>query len=146
MVWDGGNASSGFSTGKPWLPIKEPQARRHAAGQAGDPESVLALYRKMLRLRRETEELRVGRTRFFDVEEPVLAFTRGGTVLCVFNLSPEKHEVVLKGGGAMALTQGAEHKGERLVLHPNGFAIMAATGKTEVADVPAGRARRAGRA
>ena len=50
---------------------------------------MLEFYRAMLRLRRDTEELRTGRTRFFDVAEPVLAFTRGGTVLCVFNLSPE---------------------------------------------------------
>ena len=65
----------------------------------------------------------------------MLAFTRGGTVLCVFNLSPEKHEVALTGGGAVALAQGAEHKGERLALHPNGFAIMEATAETEVADI-----------
>jgi len=145
MVWDGGNASSGFSTGRPWLPIKEPQARRHAAGQAGDPGSVLELYRRMLRLRRETEELRVGRTRFFDVEEPVLAFTRGATVLCVFNLSPEKHEVTLKGAGAMALSQAAEHKGERLRLGPNGFVIMTATEETAVGDVAAAPRKKAGR-
>ena len=135
MVWDGGNASSGFSTGRPWLPIKEPQAARHAKGQTGDPESVLEFYRSMLRLRRDTEELRTGRTRFFDVEEPVLAFTRGEKVLCVFNLSPEQHEVQLTGGGAMALSQGVEHKGERLVLHPNGFAIMEVVGEAAVADV-----------
>ena len=97
---------AGFSTGRPWLPVKEAQAARHAAGQAGDPKSVLAFYRTMLKLRRDTEELRTGRTRFFDVEEPVLAFTRGGTVLCVFNLSPETHGVRLTGGGALAVGAG----------------------------------------
>ena len=97
---------------------------------------MLELYRKMLWLRRERDALRVGRTRFFDVEEPVLAFTRGATVLCVFDLSPEKHEVVLKGGGAIALAQGAEHSGERRLLHPNGFAIMEATEGTMVGDLP----------
>ena len=71
-----------------------------------DPESVLEFYRAMLRLRRETPELRTGRSRFFDVAEPVLAFTRGGTVLCVFNLSPERHEVMLAGGGAVAARPG----------------------------------------
>ena len=137
MVWDAAEPSAGFSTGKPWLPVKPPQAAKAVAGQERDPDSVLALYRAMLRLRRDTEALRTGRTRFFDVAEPVLAFTRGGTMLCVFNLSPKKHEVVLKGGGAMALSQGAEHKGERLALRPNGFAIMAASEKTKVADVAA---------
>ena len=27
----------GFSTGRPWLPVKAPQAARHVAGQAGGP-------------------------------------------------------------------------------------------------------------
>jgi alpha-glucosidase len=103
---------------------------------------VLAFYRAMLGLRREAEALRTGRTRFFNVEEPVLAFTRGGTVLCVFNLSPERREVALKGGGAVALAEGAEQAGRRLVLHANGFAIMAATGRTAVADLPPAKGRR----
>ena len=88
----------------------------------------------MLRLRRDTEELRAGRTVFFDAPEPVLAFTRGGTVLCVFNLSPERHEVRLTGGGAVALCQGIEHHGDRLTLHPNGFAIMEVVGELAVGD------------
>ena len=37
MVWDGGDAASGFSTGRPWLPVKAPQAARHVAGQTGGP-------------------------------------------------------------------------------------------------------------
>ena len=108
MVWDDGNASSGFSTGRPWLPIKEPQAANHVAGQAGQPDSVLAFYRAMLKLRRDTPELRTGRTAFFDVSDPILAFTRGGSVLCIFNLSPETHQVRLIGAGAVALAQGIE--------------------------------------
>ncbi len=134
MVWDNGNASSGFSTGRPWLPIKEAQAARHAAGQAEDPGSVLAFYRAMLRLRRDTEELRAGRTVFFDVSEPVLAFTRGGTVLCVFNLSPETHEVTLTGAGALAISENTERTGDTLKLHPNGFALFEAIGEASVAD------------
>ena len=138
MVWDNGNASSGFSTGRPWLPIKDPQAARHAAGQAGDAESVLEFYRTMLHLRRDTAELRTGRSHFFDVSAPVLAFTRGETVLCLFNLSPEKHVVRLTGAGAFAVAQGAEHGEDGLMtLHPNGFAIMEAEAGAEVADVSA---------
>ncbi len=98
---------------------------------------MLAFYRTMLKLRRDTEELRTGRSRFFDVAEPVLAFTRGGTVLCLFNLSPEKHAVRVTGGGALALAQGAEHGEDgRVTLHPNGFAIMEATEGVEVGDLP----------
>lgn len=137
MVWDNAEASSGFSTGRPWLPVKGPQAARHVAGQLGDPDSVLELYRRMLRLRRETEALRTGRTTFFDTSEPVLAFLRGAEVICVFNLSPETHEVTLTGAGALAISENAERTGDRLKLHPNGFALFEAVGEVSVADGPA---------
>jgi alpha-glucosidase len=139
MAWDAGAPNAGFSMGnvRPWLPVKAAQAANAVAGQAGQADSVLEFYRAMLRLRRETEELRTGRTAFFDVSEPVLAFTRGGTVLCVFNLSPERRQVRLEGGGEMALSQGVEHAGELLTLHPNGFAIMEVVGEAVVADADA---------
>src|SRR6185436_4537076 len=76
MVWDAAEPSAGFSTGKPWLPVKSAQAANAVATQAGDPDSVLGFYRRMLKLRRETPELVSGRTAFFDVSEPILAFTR----------------------------------------------------------------------
>jgi alpha-glucosidase len=138
MVWDAAEPNAGFTEGRPWLPVKEAQAANAVAGQLGDPESVLEFYRTMLRLRRETEELRTGRTRFFDLEEPVLAFTRGGSVLCIFNLSPERHAVRVEGAGAVALSEGAEHgKDGTLTLHPNGFAIMEALAEVAVSDAPA---------
>ncbi|HVL22090.1 MAG TPA: alpha-amylase family glycosyl hydrolase, partial [Amaricoccus sp.] len=80
MVWDASLPNAGFSAGKPWLPVKAPQAAVAVASQAGRPDSVLEFYRRMLHLRRDTPELRSGRTRFFDVAAPVLAFTRGETV------------------------------------------------------------------
>jgi len=135
MVWDAAEPSAGFTTGRPWLPVKSAQAANAVATQAGDPDSVLGFYRRMLRLRRETPELVSGRTAFFNVSEPILAFTRGGSVLCVFNLSPEARRVRLTGGGALALAQGAEHEGETLNLHPNGFAILEALAGASVSDV-----------
>jgi alpha-glucosidase len=138
MVWDAAAPSAGFSSGRPWLPVKAPQAANAVAGQIGKPDSVLEFYRSMLKLRRETPELRSGRTRFFDVSEPLLAFTRGGTVLCLFNLSPEKHRLRLRGAGAFALAQGAEHhQDDTMTLHPNGYAIMEAEADVSVGDVPA---------
>ena len=117
--------------------MKAPQAAVAVSTQAGRPDSVLEFYRTMLQLRRDTPELRSGRTRFFDVEAPVLAFTRGETVLCLFNLSPEMHRVRLTGGGALAVGQGAEHHpGDgTMTLHPNGFAIMEAGEKAAVSDL-----------
>ncbi len=134
MVWDNGNASSGFSTGRPWLPIKAPQAARHVAGQIGDPDSVLNFYRRMLRLRRDTEALRTGATHFFATSEPVLAFLRGGEVICVFNLSPETHSVAVTGAGEAAISENTERVGDIIKLHPNGFILMQAVGTVTVVD------------
>jgi alpha-glucosidase len=134
MAWDAAEPNAGFSTGRPWLPVKAPQAARHVAGQLGREDSVLEFYRRMLRLRRETEALRTGRTAFLDTSEPVLAFTRGGEVLCIFNLSPESHTVRVEGAGEPAVSGSSERKGERLTLHPNGFAIMEVVGEAAVSD------------
>ena len=57
-------------------------------------------------------------------------------MLCIFNLSPEMHRVGIKGAGALAVGQGAEHhpKDRTMTLHPNGFAIMEAAAGVEVSD------------
>ncbi|KOF22363.1 alpha-glucosidase [Ensifer adhaerens] len=124
MVWDGNAPNGGFSTGKPWLPIKAPQASRNAAGQIDWQDSVLESYRRMLKLRRESEALRTGKTEFFDTSEPVLAFARGGEMLCVFNLSPQSNSVRIQGAGMPCVSEGTERDGDLLKLHPNGFALM----------------------
>ena len=134
MVWDE-SPNGGFSTGAPWLPVKAPQAARHAAGQAGRPESVLEFYRRMLKLRQETEALRLGATRFFDTAEPVLAFARGEEMLCIFNLSPETRQIALRGAGDPAIAEGARVEAGRLTLEPNGFVLAPIVGMVEVADL-----------
>jgi alpha-glucosidase len=124
MVWDD-SENGGFSQAKPWLPVKPAQLAHHVAGQEGQPGSVLEFYRKMLGFRRSTPALVAGRTRFFDVPEPVLAFSRGDQIACLFNLSP--NPVTLTVQGALkegAPLQAAEQQGDQLVLGANGFAFL----------------------
>ena len=84
MVWDD-SASGGFTTGTPWLPVKVAQRAQNVAAQG--PGSVLDFYRRMLAVRRRSDALRHGKTRFLDAPDGLLAFTRGDQVLCLFNLS-----------------------------------------------------------
>jgi len=129
MVWDDGNAYSGFSTAKPWLPIKAPQAARHAAGQEEDPASILNFYRRMLAWRTARPVLREGGSRFLKTAEPVLAFLRQGpmdTLGCVFNLSRQTLEMRVRG---LALAERAPNQAAGLLdrcltLGPNGFAFL----------------------
>ena len=135
MVWDG-SPNGGFTTGRPWLPVKPAQAARHVAGQLGREGSVLEHYRAMLAFRRSEPALRQGRTRFLDLPDPILAFQRGegeGAVLCLFNLSAAAHELWVTGaGGAGGPSVGAGLKGEKITLAPHAAAFLPVTGKLVV--------------
>jgi alpha-glucosidase len=61
MQWDAG-ANAGFTAEgvKPWLPIHDDYVTVNAETEAKDPASVLSWYRKLMRFRREHEELTAG--------------------------------------------------------------------------------------
>jgi alpha-glucosidase len=125
MVWDG-SANGGFTTGKPWLPVKTPQLARNVAGQVGVTGSVLETYRQMLAFRRSAPALQTGSMRFLNMPDPVLAFERtldGSTLTCVFNLSPQTLTVDLRGE-LTGFSQNADMGTQGLVLGPNGFAFF----------------------
>ncbi|MCE6969815.1 alpha-glucosidase [Cereibacter sphaeroides] len=128
MVWDGG-PQGGFTSGRPWLPVKPPQLARNVAAQKGVPGSVLETYRALLGFRRAEPALIRGRSRFFDLPEPVLGFLRtwqDRALACVFNLGPGSVEVGVSGAQDLASpSQAARLEGERLTLGPNGFAYLA---------------------
>lgn len=126
MVWDA-SVNGGFSrgNGKPWLPIKAPQLARNVAAQLGQTGSVLETYRAMIAYRRATPALMTGATRFHDLPEPLLAFTRGDSLLCVFNLSPDPKNVTLAGPASLSgPSLAATLTGQTLTLGPNAAAFL----------------------
>lgn len=128
MVWDA-SAQGGFTTGTPWLPVKAPQLARNVASQSGVAGSVLESYRDMIAFRRDTDALVTGRTRIFDLPEPVLAFMRGDALLCLFNLSAEPVTLTVTGvSGPVGPSQSAQLDGSNLSLGANGYAFLAASG------------------
>jgi alpha-glucosidase len=91
MPWHEGE-QAGFSQGQPWLPIPAEHRAINVAAQDADPDSILNQVRRFLAWRRSQPALRLGRIRFLDAPEPVLAFVReteGAAMLVVFNLSPQ---------------------------------------------------------
>jgi alpha-glucosidase len=77
MQWRSG-PGAGFSTGRPWLRLARDADRRNVERQAGDPDSVLAAYRRLLAFRRTSAALRTGSmTRLESGTSDVLAWTRG---------------------------------------------------------------------
>ena len=75
MQWTDG-PRAGFSDAEPWLPLTEDHEARNVDGQRRDPGSILSLYRRLLRLRREEPALVRGRYVPVPGQGPVLAFLR----------------------------------------------------------------------
>ncbi|WEJ32624.1 alpha-glucosidase family protein [Devosia sp. SD17-2] len=135
MPWEAGPPPNGFTTGKPWLPIKHTQSALNVEGQNEDPGSTLSYYRELLAWRRSQPALQTGGIEFFDTPEPVLAYRRSAgnkDLICVFNLSPDARHITLSGVDGTPLepvSNNATFIDEHLSLGPNGFAIV---------EVPAG--------
>jgi len=98
MVWERAAANGGFSSGKPWLPVPEGHRSRAVDVQNADPNSVLARYREVMGIRRQSPALKAGSMRFLEGSETILTFTRQSgdtTLLCVFNFADAPQEWLL---------------------------------------------------
>ena len=97
----------GFSppdaSASPWLPQPKEWRELTVELQAGDPDSMLELYRAALRLRRAEPALGDGPMRWLPSPDGVLAFGRGD-LCCVANLSPAP--VALPARTAVLLASG----------------------------------------
>jgi alpha-glucosidase len=111
IPWTGSAPPYGFSlngsSAPPWLPQPADWGAYSAAAQAGDPGSMLELYRAALRVRRAEPELGDGPLEWLAAPERVLAFARGDRFACVANLSDAPvelpgHRRVLLASGAVA--------------------------------------------
>ncbi|MET0241115.1 MAG: alpha-amylase family glycosyl hydrolase [Sphingobium sp.] len=80
---------AGFSKRRSWLPLTTDWQERNVARQRETGGSILALYRALLQLRFEAQDLRHGGYRRIDAGEGVLAYTRGEEMAVVLNLSAE---------------------------------------------------------
>jgi glycosidase len=85
MRWDDASAHGGFTTGEPWLPAIEVDGGG-VATQAHEPDSVLALYRDLVALRRTLGD---GLEFLDDVADGVLAYRRGPDHVVAINTSDE---------------------------------------------------------
>jgi len=75
MPWDG-SPGSGFSQGKPWLPIPDVHRPLHAADAVADPDSIFHSYAKLLALRKRIKSLVYGDLIPLTGDGDVLAYDR----------------------------------------------------------------------
>ncbi len=95
VQWEPEVQRAGFTSGHPWLPPVDP-LRRSIAAQAGDPGSLLALYRELSALR---PALGAGLT-MVDAAPGVVAYARGDHLVVV---NTEASALPCPGGGAPVL-------------------------------------------
>jgi len=75
MLWDT-TPNAGFTTGTPWLPINADHATVNVATESSDPRSMLALYRRLIELRRAHPALHAGEIHDIRSKRGVLSYTR----------------------------------------------------------------------
>ncbi|MBE7200183.1 MAG: DUF3459 domain-containing protein [Parafilimonas terrae] len=115
MPWDGG-PKGGFTSGEPWLPLGRANSERDVAGQTADGRSTLALYRRLIALRRSEPALVGGRTHPEAAQGDVLIFRReagDARLLVALNIGAQAGEVTLSGTGTIVLSTHLDREGER---------------------------------
>jgi alpha-glucosidase len=108
LPWSGERPPYGFSpadaTDPPWLPQPSTWADVTVAAQERDPGSILSLYRRALRIRRDLPALGDGSMRWVASPSGSLILARDPDFLCVTNVSadpvgvPEGSTVILSSG------------------------------------------------
>jgi alpha-glucosidase len=105
LPWSGARPPFGFSpagvAGQPWLPQPLRWAALTVEAEGLDPDSMLNLYKTMLRIRRSDQDLRGDHFRWLPSTDDVLTFARGDEFVCVVNLSHKPIE--LPSGNSVAL-------------------------------------------
>ncbi|HBF29609.1 alpha-glucosidase [Rhizobium sp.] len=98
MVWESGKPAAGFSTAKPWLPVRHEHQTLAVDAQEQDATSVLNHYRSTLAWRKAEPVLMDGDMSFVDVDTDVLAFVRekaGCKLLFIFNMAAAAVQVTV---------------------------------------------------
>lgn len=111
MQWSGDGPYGGFSTAVPWESLGSDWSKVNVASETGDPNSLLSLYRTLIRLRGAEPALRDGAFATVDGgADPVIGILRSGagrSVLLVANVSSQPvndYGLSLKGGLCGAMT------------------------------------------
>jgi len=135
MQWTSGT-NAGFTTGKPWLPVPASAGTHNVASEEKDANSILSVYRHLLRMRHTEPALIEGDYISANNDDPnVYAYMRrykNEAMLVVLNFSNAKRTVKFdlapqgftSAKAAKALSNRAnESGGTAITLEPFGFYI-----------------------
>jgi alpha-glucosidase len=103
--WDE-SEGAGFTPGKPWLPLNADHASRNVRALANEDGSILALYRRLIELRRRSPALRGGVLTDVHTEGDVLVFQRqeaNEPLLIALNIGAAASSLSLAPGSAVTV-------------------------------------------
>ncbi|HXE09177.1 MAG TPA: alpha-amylase family glycosyl hydrolase [Acidobacteriaceae bacterium] len=107
MPWDN-SARCGFTAGEPWLPIGDANRAVNVESSEKERDSMLALYRRLLRLRRTEPVLVSGQLTDLSASDGVLHFVRSDgkkSFRIVINLTDEARQIAMQTGVITACTE-----------------------------------------
>jgi alpha-glucosidase len=110
MPWLSAAPNAGFSQVEPWLPIPHDHIASAVSEQNGEADSVLAVAREVVELRRSSPALRSGSFRPLDLPPPLLGFDRvcgPDRLRCLFNLGSVPRDCAELASGQVLIVQGA---------------------------------------
>ena len=109
MQWDG-TPGAGFTTGTPWIGIPDNHVTINAETEEGDPTSIYAFYKELVRLRKEMEIIADGQIRYLSTDhDSVLAYER--------TYGDEKLNVVCSlAGEELTLSEPINLEGKKVLL------------------------------
>ena len=119
MQWSG-NEHAGFTGGIPWLPIAADHQAVNVARERNEPTSILALYHRLIELRRAEPALSVGEFAPLPAGEDLMAYVRKANerrLLIVLNLSARTQSFSLSElqcRGILLLSTALDRKQEEL--------------------------------
>jgi alpha-glucosidase len=119
MQWDA-TAYAGFSTTQPWLPLPDDYVHENAANLDADGQSILCLYRALIKLRKQTSALVSGAYVPLAAEGELLLYKRQddkGSLLVALNLGNEPVSVrsdTIGPGGEILLSTSMDRQGEEI--------------------------------
>ncbi|MFC0239014.1 alpha-amylase family glycosyl hydrolase [Rhodopseudomonas telluris] len=119
MQWDA-SPHAGFTEGRPWLPLAADAAQDNVANLRADGQSILNLYRALLRLRRASPQLTRGDYLPLAAEGELLLYRRqhdGRSLLIALNLGDEPISAASEAfglDGEVLLSTLMDRTGERI--------------------------------
>lgn len=119
MQWDA-TAGAGFSSGKPWLPLADDYIRENVANLDADGNSILALYKALIALRRKLPQLVRGAYQPVAAQGDILLYRRegeGDAVVVALNLGAEPVSVASSSigfGREILLSTFLDREGEQV--------------------------------